>query len=311
MRLKLFFTASKEIATRLTEVFDFAWPTAAAMWNLRWQVDGFLRANPDAPDAMLINRFITGSGIRGANLRRSCIQWSWDMQQEQFAKFLLIEFCALYEAWIDAVLEEIGHGNSLSKQFQFPTNGGNGVRNALATLQSNISTELEATIYPTLQTNKKYSLTCLDQLLVCYRYFKECRNVLVHYGGVATQRAAQAYSGYSLLSASTLGVTEVPDAHPIMQQGDMVKLRLRGVVGFGEIILKLISTLDVELSKTAYAEHVLKDRWIAINGKGRDLPADTLDRQHSVVKLIRKLDLPAPQSPTALLPLLKRNGLIH
>jgi hypothetical protein len=288
MQLKLYFTSSKEIAKRLTEVFDFAWPTAAAMWNLRWQVDGFLRANPDATDSILQQRFINGSGISGANLKRSCIQWSWEMQQQQFAKFLLIEFCALYEAWIDSVLDEIGNG--IRKQFQFPTNGTDGIGNALLALQANISTELETTIYPALQTNKKYDPSHLNELLICYRYFKECRNVLVHYGGIATQRAAQSYTAYSALSAVSLGVTEMPDHCPIGGQGDSVQLRLRGVVGFGEIVLKLISTLDVELSKTTHAEAVLRDRWISVTGKKRYLPADSHDRRGAIIRLIRKLE---------------------
>lgn len=311
MQLKLYFTASKEIAKRLTEVFDFAWPTAAAMWNLRWQVDGFLRANPEATDSILQQRFINGSGIRGANLRRSCVEWSWKMQQQQFAKFLLIEFCALYEAWIDAVFNEIGQNNGLGKQFQFPTNGTNGIGNALAVLQANISPELAATIYPALQTNKKYDPSHLNQLLICYRYFKECRNVLVHYGGIATPRAAQSYAAYSALSAATLGVTEMPEHCPIANVGDSVELQLRGVVGFGEIVLKLISTLDVELSKTTHAEAALRDRWLSVTGKKRDLPADPHDKRHAVIKLIRKLDLPTPQSPDLLIPLLKRHGLIN
>lgn len=311
MRLKLFFTASKEIANQLTEVFDFAWPTAAAMWNLRWQVDGFLRATPEASDETLVNRFVLGSGIRGVNLKRSCIESSWELQQEQFARFLLIEFCALYEAWIDAVLDEIGQNNGASKQLQFPTNGGYGVRNALAVLQANTSPELETAIYPALQTNRKYSLAQLDELLICYRYFKECRNVLVHYGGVATQRAVDAYAAFSQLSRAALGVTEVPAHYPILAEKDRVELSLRGVVGFGEIVLKLVSTLDIEISRSVHAERVLKDRWSAVVGKGRDLPAAPRARREAIIKLIRKLDLPAPRSPDALLPLLKRNGLIN
>lgn len=300
MREKLFFTTSKEIAHRLTEAFDFVWPTAAAMWNLRWQVDGFLRAIPDATDATLSNRFISGSGIRSASLKRSCVQLSWDSQKEQFAKFLLIEFCALYEAWIDGVFDELGQNNGLSKQLQFPTNGANGVGSVLAMLHANISPELQASIYPVLQTNRKYSFAQLNELLVCYRYFKECRNAIVHYGGVATAKSVNAYSAYSLLNASSLGVSEVPEHHAISGQGSIVKLSLRGVVGFGEVVLKLISTLDAEISKASIAENVLVERWVTVIGKGRSLPADPMLKEGAILRLIRKLDLPAPNSPASL-----------
>ncbi|GAA5531289.1 hypothetical protein [Herpetosiphon gulosus] len=117
----LFFEVSRQTYTQVTGLFDFLWPTAAAMWNLRWQVDSFLRSYPNATNHELENRFVLGSGIHGSNLRRACITHTWDEQQHEFAKFLLINIFAIYESWIKAVLEELGSFTKTNeKSLQFP-----------------------------------------------------------------------------------------------------------------------------------------------------------------------------------------------
>ena len=38
----LFFSASNDVISQITDLYDFVWPTASAIWNLRWQVKGFV-----------------------------------------------------------------------------------------------------------------------------------------------------------------------------------------------------------------------------------------------------------------------------
>jgi hypothetical protein len=38
-----FFPSTESATDQITELFGFVWPTAAALWNLRWQVKGFLQ----------------------------------------------------------------------------------------------------------------------------------------------------------------------------------------------------------------------------------------------------------------------------
>lgn len=310
MHRKLFFPTSSAVADRLTETFDFVWATATAQWNLRWQVDGFLRANPSASDEDLKSRFALGSGIRGANLRRSCIESSWASQQEMFARVLLIEFCALYEAWIDGTLDALRQNSTHAKNLQFPSTAGRGVSAALSALQSIVSPELEHCIYPVLLTNRKNSVGKLENLLSCYRYFKECRNAIIHHGGEATQKTVDAYASFSSETPASLGVAEVPQHVPVRSLGDPVSLSLRGVVGFGEVVLKLVTTLDAELSKTNGAEHVLVQEWTPRHGRNYNLPADASAQVTRIVKLVRKLGLETPQDPARLLPMLRRLGLV-
>lgn len=91
------FRTSRWAYRQVTELFDFVTPTAAALWNLRWQVVGFCSHHPAASVQVLDDRFVSGSGLHGANLRRACIDTSWEYQQQQFAKFLLISLFSIYE----------------------------------------------------------------------------------------------------------------------------------------------------------------------------------------------------------------------
>jgi len=299
MQEKLFLLTSKQIARRLTEVFDFVWPTATAIWNLRWQVAGFVAACPEATDSDLNGRFNVGSGIRGANLRRACIDSSWEDQQQEFARFLLFEFCALYESWCESALHELTSPSKLSKHLQFPTtikNGiaSEGVQHAINSIAATNSPAMLGSIYPTIAQNKKNSPQHIEQLLTCYRYFKEVRNSLIHAGGGTSAKFVSAESAYQQLTAAQLGIKEKP-AFNGHAAGSRVTLSLRGVVGFGEIVLRLVSTLDAEITKTMKAEQAFLQRWKEFHGDSPiQVSANSNLCKDRIKRLVRKLGLPTP-----------------
>jgi hypothetical protein len=299
MQEKLLLLTSRRVAGRLTDIFDFVWPTAAAIWNLRWQVEGLVRAVPMITEEDLLGRFVAGSGIRGANLRRACIELSWADQQREFARFLLFEFCTLYEAWCEGALQEMGITEDLSKHLQFPDaidkhGKKSGVSHALTRILVPASTVLATALFPVLSKNRKYSLTKLDNLLRCYRYFKELRNLLIHGGGNGAKKLIAAETEYSQLSAADLGVSERPEFVP-NASGSPAAISLRGVVGFGEVVLRLVCTLDVEFSKAGKAEAVFIRRWNDTHGKKLiHTAADAMARRERIYRLVRKIGLPTP-----------------
>jgi hypothetical protein len=290
MNRKLFLSSSKSAAVQVTELFDFVWPTAAAMWNLRWQVDGYLRAHSTATDEQLLSRFVSGSDIRGANLRKACIANSWSSQQELFAKFILFELCSLYEGWADSAIEELSATPLRNRDFQFPDSGG-GIPNAISALPH--SSAMINSIYPSLRTNRRNSAGSLDSLLWCYRYFKECRNCIIHSNSIASTNAVAAFGRLAGMSAVTLGLTEVPEHNPLTL-GHRIRLKLRGVVGFGEVVLRLMTTFDAELAKTDYGERLLVERWKRKYGRRSLSSTSKPRREQQIRKLISHLDLPEP-----------------
>lgn len=295
---KLFFEISEGVASRLTAVFDFVWPTVAAMWRLRGQVGEYLAANSEASSTELVEEFMAGSGIHWANLRRSCWDTSWETQKEEFSRILLIQVCALYESWCSGVMRELeiaDPDDKLSKGLQFPTQTvkgrRRGVQPTLQKLNVGTSAVMTGALYAALTANKKHSRAHLEELLICYRYFKEARNAILH-GGQVSSQLIEAEQEYSKLTITELGVNEVPEWHALAVDKP-VTLSLRGGVGFGEVVLRLICTLDAELSTCRAAEDVFVRRWRK-KLKTTTVPFNSGNREGRIKESVRKIGFPKP-----------------
>lgn len=311
---KLFLIASVDSSNALTELFDFVWPNAVALWNLQWQAKGFLAQMPDASVDDLNSRFVLGSKIRGANLHRLANQQAWSEMQQWFSRLLLSEVCALFEGWIESALDELalpqtirkaGTRNSLDKHLQFPTSFDSsstaikGGMFAVAEVQGSGSSFIQNCMLPTMAKSKKNSTRTLEKLLVCYRVFKEARNDFTHHGGRASQRTVDAYAAFAHETASSLGINEKPELPPV-SLNNQIQLSLRGVVGFSDVVLRLIATFDLLLSDSAFAENVLKKRWREKHGGLISVKPPGKERDNQLAKLIRQCNLPTPTNPTAL-----------
>jgi len=291
----LFFTLSNATYDQVTEIFDFLWPTAAGMWNLRWQVRGYVETVPNATNQDLSNRFIHGSNIHGANLKRACIEHSWEQQEAQLSKFLLVNIFAIYESWLKELLDDIGV-SKYEKALQFPTapSGSNGVIHAVSAITTTKSQMIQQSFYPSLTRSKKYSWSKIDNLMKCYRYFKECRNCLMHNGGLADEKLERAYQEFTTVATEAgLGVKEVP-IHNLTTKNQPVKIYLRGVVGFCDVILRIITTLDAEMAQAKSAEREIFRRWTAKYGSKQQTikSVNPVARQKQLVSLAHNIGYP-------------------
>lgn len=323
--MAFFFEGSKGTSNQITEIFDFVWPTATAMWNLRWQVAGYVAARPGVTYQELSGRFTTGSGIHGANLERACITRTWEQQQEQLARFLLINLFAIYESWLAHIFGVLDISDkNLQKQFEFPTGGmrgnnQNGIWNVINIITSPESQMLKQAFYAVLLSNNDNAKSHLDNLLHCYRYFKECRNSIVHRGSKANSDAESAYNNFSNVATTTqLDLKEVPLHYPTLN-GQKVEISLRGVVGFSKVILRLIATIDAELSRSAKAEEVFLQRWKQDQQEKKNRKVRSKitlkTKEPRAIKaqisgLVKELGFPRPQSTSEIERFLRRNSLV-
>ncbi len=128
---------------------------------------------------------------------------------------------------------------------------------AMGELQLRHSAPLDACFGATLKRKRQYSLQNALSLLRCYRYFKELRNAVVHRNGKASAALITAASDYQqVISQNSLGTSNNPPdgtISPLILGGE-VKLSLFGVVGFNDIILHLMTTLDAEAGLTTFGE---------------------------------------------------------
>jgi hypothetical protein len=312
-----FFAASRNALDAITRLYDFVWPTAAAIWNLRWQVAGYNQVRDGTTTVEELKaRFVEGSGIHGANLHRSCLEHSWDKQRADLAFVALVNLFAIYEGWTVELVAEIRPtlpaGFDAEKALQFPNGTGPGGKPrgagvAIQHLSSPTSGAMASDVRPALMAQQGVHAKHLDEMLVVYRYFKECRNSLMHVGGKATANAVSASSDIAALAATTLPF-KIPRHSPVLLNAPVV-LDLYGVVGFSDIVRRLILTIDAELTGSAAAEAVLKSRWqqtVGVVG----LPSGSKERHSAIVRHMRRLGVRRLVGTTKLEQALKTAGLV-
>lgn len=305
-----FFFETEASRERLSDLFDFVWPTAAALWNLRWQVQGFLKEVPNATKAQLENRFTFGSHLSSTDLRISCVHRSWDEQKEIFAGFILSNAIATYEFWADALMKELGAPAQDSKKLQFPDRPGKpGIQSFVAQQTSAKSVPLDIELYPRYAAKKKYDWPRVQNLALCFRYFKEIRNSIMHGGGIATQVAAVAYANFLPVSdRHSLGMRANIEIFPVIE-GQPVKLSLRSVVGFSDVLIRLMHSIDAELMRGKPAEATLKRR-LMNRSYPMMLSSDARRRHHQICLRCATSGLSKPAKSDELYKYMVAEGLI-
>lgn len=250
---KCFFYQSKLFEAQVTELFDDLWPTVTAIKNLRWQVNGYYHEMNVKQNDKLSARFVDSEDkTNRPNLYRTCIAQSWELQEFSIARNLLTNIFALYEGWIEMILTSLGVSRvkDKAKKFQFP----NDARLTLVSMQQTPNCDLVNALYDAYVTkNNKSRLIHLENYLKVYRYFKECRNSIIHKGGKTTLELISAYNGIQDMTHADLDVDELPLMDAVTAVDQEVKLTLRSVVGFSQIIIKLVEVLDAEFIKTEKA----------------------------------------------------------
>ncbi len=170
-------------------------------------------------------------------------------------------------------------------------------------MRSSQSNAIAGSVYPRLAQSRKYSASTIDSLLICFRYFKELRNCLMHRGRKCDGKLWGAQSAFvPIANPTALGMDFLPEYQRV-SQGDEVSLSLHGVLGFTEVILRIVTTIDAELSATIVGEQVLIERISAC--------IQTPAKQDKLPNLFATIGWPSVILTTALLQLLRKSGSIN
>lgn len=254
----MFFLPSKRLEAQITDVFDGLWGTVTAAKNLRWQVRGFCEEYEHTKSNIEITqKFVEkkeDSNVR-PNLYRVCIQDSWADTEYRISRDFLINIFACYEGWVEDILTIFSaNTKKMRNDLQYPKDGTHDYERLLATLQTGTGNAVSTAFYDLYKNkNVKYNLDKVQNWLLYFRYFKECRNCIIHDGGLTNQKVIDAYTAITSLTKEDLDVKECPITIST-NLGDPIQLSLRGVVGFSQLILRLVCTFDVEFIKTDMAE---------------------------------------------------------
>jgi hypothetical protein len=274
---RFFFICTDDAVARMAELFDFVWPSVTALVFARSKAHRYRGLIGEARRQALIKAFQSErviqkqyrsiSGLKRASLGKALIDTSWSEQEQVFARLVLVNIFAIHEGWLDDLMDELipnrRQNAAWSKifivacQFPFRNSKHEDWSWAMAELNNHRSAGLEACFGSKLRSGRLYSDQQAIPLLICYRYFKELRNSVVHRNGKASQALVDAHNAYQRVANPTsLQISGSPPQGTLNQivVGGDVKLSLFGVVGFNDVVLRLMATLDVEAGLTDFGE---------------------------------------------------------
>jgi hypothetical protein len=269
-----FFQATKSVSEELGNMFSFTWASYLGLRELWWQSRGYAGVHPELTPKQVERKFTGGLPLPGGiDFEELFLKMSWEEHERRIAKSMLFEACSMYEQWLEAVCSEMGLDDTMARtvadQLQFPLgHTKNGKKYdyevALNYLTLNRSTFIDAEFVPSLRKNKLNCLHHLSAYITAYRYFKECRNALIHSSGKVNDRIIANH--LNLVQAQICA--KIPYSLPFNHEfslntarhGELIPIVLQDCKLFATIVQRIIVMLDAELALYKGCESIIKFR---------------------------------------------------
>lgn len=287
----VFFRASNDALDNITTAFDNVHPLTVSLRYTRRVIN---EAANQMPDEINYQQLIDpDNSVHGVNYKRAFIETSWPMQEENLAWLLLNNLFAIHEGWAQRLYEDVFCGfhyqeRAFIKNLEFP-----GLTNKFSSYYATVnkvSAALDGAFFNTYRVTSRLDFNKLENYMLCYRFFKEARNCYMHHNFVASQQLIDAYNAFlPIATISDLDVAEVPIIIPPIL-GQRVELSLRGVIGFSQLVRRIIIISDINLLRTQAAEKELTDR-IPRDWNCRTLSSDSVRAKGQISRFSSKAGL--------------------
>lgn len=310
LSIRLFFISSKLFEAQITDVFDRLWPTLTALKMLRWQVRGFHEEYDVKDNERLSMRFVDQEDITWRpNLYRVCMLQTWKQMEESIAKDLLINLIARFEGWCENILREIGYSTkkdikNVSKKMQFPGE----FSTLITSLISGADPCIQNAFYNKYSHSTRSQPSHLDENLRYYRFFKECRNSIIHNAERTTSEIIDCKKDIASIKKTDLFVEELPES-PCNTLNNPLAISLRGVVGFSQILLNIVSTMDCEFIKAKAAKDYLIKQ-LKLYNPGKPSFVNTKKINSTIRSICKRSHFKSPENPSCLYTLFKQEHLM-
>ncbi len=311
------FKATGYFREQHTALHSFITPAAAALWNMRWQVRGYVDEVPSATEVQIFGRFAAGSGLRAGNLRRVfASDDSWSTQLSKFGEILLLTSFALYEGWLSEIADVLSLSKADRGAFE-QTFGSAGVspakqNAALAVLSTRTSLLTQTQFQDSLRLGSNaLGSKALPHLLDALRAYKAIRNAFAHRSGVLTKRDVDTIDNARGVSAKDVGTRAAPGM-PVAVTGQRVTLSFKEAVSCTAILVRTVVTVDAELGGSRASELDILERvkvWPKL-GSWRTLPGNVDARRKRVNRLMSYIGVPLPADSEVVANWLKSEGLV-
>ncbi|MFK4050622.1 hypothetical protein [Acinetobacter venetianus] len=313
-----FFSSTQSVDNRLGDIFNFIWGNYAGLRELWWQVRGLKTQFPNMHASDIKNKFLGGLPIPGGiDFKKLFIQTDWSEHEKEFARWILFDVCTLYEGWAEKVCKDIFVSNyeRNAKAIQFPTSNGQQFSYIIAVNEANssVSTLMKNEFLPTLKNSYLNCWPDINQYLIAYRFFKECRNSFIHSDGVVTQTILDKHAELVTIQLTTPLLFRNNFILPSLTLGQSIELSLKDCINFATIVRKLICTLDAALSVSITSEAILEQRirnLISNNSKWNNLPSDPVKREQRIHRILAASKIPEPQCFANMMNWMQLKGII-
>lgn len=294
-----FFEATQKALDRLTDIYDLVWPIDVSLRYMRKKVTEFASQSTERlqPDDY-VQMFDPEERTHGVNYERAFVYSGRNeserqrnelkleaAQQENLAWMLLANTIPVYEQWWKDLANEVGFLGMNEDAMEFPTDPMNsnkkGIKQLLSELTSTESTVFKDVFYDLYSTKRNHcnDIDELNRSMYLFRLFKEIRNCYMHSGTVVTNVRCDpsshdpwitvAYRNYVqnvvIPSSATnvLGIEELPvfpvGFNPVVNS--VLHITLRGVVGFSNVLRRIMLTVDSELIRSQTTETYFLSKW--------------------------------------------------
>lgn len=259
----VFFRASNDAMSNITYAFDFVHPVTVSMKYVRKEIEKLTISNQFLSNDKIKDVIDPSCSVHGVNYKRSFIEETWEEQEERIAWLLLNNLFAIHEGWAQRLYTEIFSDYGYSEKTFIKNLEFCGLVNKFSdyyVTSNRKSIQMEGAFFEVYMRKSGLDFGKLDNYMLCYRYFKEARNCFMHGIFIASQKLLDAYNDYvPVATKDDLDVSEVPIIiAPILNK--KVELNLRGVIGFSQIVWRIIRISDAYLLCTKAAEKEFLDR---------------------------------------------------
>lgn len=298
-----------------TRLVAYTTSSAAALWNMRWQVRGFVAENPDATEAEVFGRFSAGSGLRAGNLRGIFEDNTWEAHLAQFGETLLLTAFARYEGWAhgfaQAATSDQNQRRAVSSTLTSDRPKPATQKKGMKALRGTPSAFAAAQFRSSLQGRPHVRpMSQLPDLLKVARGFKTVRNALIHSNGVLDGASQKLVAAAASVPAASIGTKRSPLLPATSSDG--AEVTYASAIFCTEVLLKIVTSVDAEVGgSTACETDILRRVRSHPNiKKWRLLPADPDKRSTRVSLILRQVGAPDAQDPLAVAGWLKEHGVV-
>ena len=260
---RFFFSSSQAAAQRITDMFTLFWGIDAGLWKLRREAKEYFE-NHSTEEPSKLNKpakveIVKGLKIHGLNLAAIANDYTWEYEEEFLAEVLLIYATAIFDDWTENFVKEtLPHCSNRKKEEVIETIRQGKYDKCQGEFKRALSQEPYSQLRNcfNIKTRKQYN----SNLIKLYKYFKSCRNCIAHGEKMFSKTVACRYKEVRCLKAEDLGMKEIPQM-ACSEQGKPFRLYLRGVVGFYDVLIRIINHLDKVAAERTGFDNQLCIQW--------------------------------------------------